>query len=191
MAATKALVKGTAKKAAKKVANKAAKKVAKKAAKHVPGHDLRRAYEHLGRIEILDQMLGPRSPLDIAAVVTLARQELAAEAHRNAADLLRAAEHMSFAALSPDEPAATVSSELERAVRSEFERLFARAEAQEAMAGPIGDVLTTTLDAARGAFDGGFFRPALELARAAEALTHVEPSAARLESGGGTRRLRR
>ena len=51
-------------KAAKNAAKKVAKKAAKKAAKHTPEHqaekrqrDMRRAYEHLGRVQMLAPLL--------------------------------------------------------------------------------------------------------------------------------------
>ena len=75
---------------------KAAKKVAKKAAKHAdPKHhearDLRRAYEHLGRIESLQRAVTSGLQEGVATLVALAQQQLKGGNARNSAELLRAA----------------------------------------------------------------------------------------------------
>jgi hypothetical protein len=166
---------------AKKAAKKAAKKVAKKFVHHHPSHDLRRAYEHLGRVDILEGALAGSSYLDVNALANLAQQQLASGHAKNAADLLRAAEHISFAALAPTEsaqPSSRVSPELKDAISAELDRLTRRAEDRwseypEATRKVIADLYSRTLEHARQAFSQGSYRPALELARAAEALTHV------------------
>jgi hypothetical protein len=87
---------------AKKAAKKAAKKVAAKHAdpQHHERRDLRRAYEHLGRVEILKQN-GQAELNDVVSLVALAEKELVQGHRKDAADLLRAAEHFSFAAIVP------------------------------------------------------------------------------------------
>ena len=83
------------------------KKAAKKSAKHHdPKHDsakdLRRAYEHLGRVDILQRVLQPKHAHDVKSLVTLAERELENGHRKDGANLLRAAEHFSFAALAHD-----------------------------------------------------------------------------------------
>ncbi len=75
--------------ALKKVAKKAAKKAAKKSAKHHAGHDLRRVYEHLGRLEVLQGGLPGTVVANINALTQMARTSLQAGDTKSAADLLR------------------------------------------------------------------------------------------------------
>lgn len=174
--------KKTAKKAAKKVAakaaKKAAKKVAKKAANRPTSHDLRRAYEHLGRIEALQSGLPQAAARTVSELAALAQKELAVHEGKNAADLLRAAEHLSFAALAADSTS-RVSPELQAAIVAEFDDLIRRAKDRAARpAEPLHAAVTAlykeTLQMAQASFAAGSYRRALETARAAEALTHVE-----------------
>jgi len=160
-----------------------AKKTARKAAKnllHHPVNDLRRAYEHLGRIEILEGALAGSPFVDVAALTGLAQQQLEAGHSRNAASLLRAAEHVCFAALAPSHAStALVNTDLECAITMEFETLMRRAEEhweeedEPSERRVVKDLFTRALDQAHRAFDRGAFRPALEFARAAEALAHI------------------
>jgi len=163
----------------KRLATKTAKKAAKKLVHH-PVNDLRRAYEHLGRIEIVEGALAGSPFVDVTALTSLAQQQLGDGCSRNAADLLRAAEHVCFAALAPNRAAEPlISRDLRRALTIEFEGLMRRAEEQwEADEGPvkrqvIEELFVRALDQARNAFDRGAYRPALEFARAAEALSQV------------------
>src|SRR5258708_16482578 len=85
------------------------KKAAKKSAKHHDhkhdsAKDLRRAYEHLGRLEILQRTLQPTQAGDVKSLITLAKQELENGHRKDAADLLRPAEHFSFPPRPPDTP---------------------------------------------------------------------------------------
>jgi hypothetical protein len=162
------------KKAAKKIASKVAMKVPH------PSRDLRRAYEHLGRIEILEGALVGSPYVDVSSLANLAEQQLASGHAKNAADLLRAAEHLSFAALAPHESSVAsprVSAELKAAIAGEIDHLQQRAEDHWAEAEDDGRILeelySRTIEQARAAFARGVYRPALELARAAEALAQV------------------
>jgi hypothetical protein len=170
---------------AKKAAKKAAKKMAKKSPQHLPSHDLRRAYEHLGRVDILEGALAGTHFVQVSALATLAQQQLAAGHARGAADLLRAAEHICFAALAPeDRPGAVamVSPELKSAIAAELNRLTSHAEErwtesesdEDQAHETIAAIFGAALDLAAAAFARGAYRPALELARAAEALAHVD-----------------
>jgi hypothetical protein len=163
----------------KRARNKPARKGSKELVHHRV-NDLRRAYEQLGRIELLEGALAGSRFVDVTELTSLAHQQLAAGYTRNAADLLRAAEHMCFAALAPNRSSEPlIGSDLRRAVAIEFEGLMRRAEEQweEENAPPtrrvIEDLFARALDQARSTFDRGSYRPALELARAAEALSHV------------------
>jgi hypothetical protein len=170
---------------------KAAKKVSRKA-DHGSQHDLRRAYEHLGRIDILEGALAGAHFVQVSALATLAQQHLALGHAQDAAELLCAAEHICFAALAPDErPGALplVSAELKNAIAAELNDLTRSAEARwtdpsadEDEAGEaIAAIYTAALSQSHTEFARGAFRPALELARAAEALTHVDARFAGLE----------
>jgi hypothetical protein len=167
---------------------KAAKKVAKRMARaphQLPSQDLRRAYEHLGRVDILEGALAGVHFVQVSALATLAQQQLEAGHARDAADLLCAAEHICFAALAPeDRPGAVplVSADLKAAIVTELQQLMRRAEdgwndseSEEDQAHEtIAAIFAAALDQAVLAFGRGAYRPALELARAAEALSHIE-----------------
>ena len=140
----------------------------KSAAKH-----LRRAFEHLGRVEALQGLTQVKAA---STLVQLAQASIDYQEARPAADLLRAAEHLSFAAIaaeSKNTPA--LSPELEEAIRREFRKLLEHAEEHDLPKdSALGTLLRDTLDQARAAFDGKNLRQALELARAAEALSSIE-----------------
>jgi hypothetical protein len=165
------------------------KKAAKKAAhdhhkkhdhekKHDPAKDLRRAYEHLGRVEILRHAMGDSSQ-EVGGLVELAQDEVANGTSKNAADLLRAAEHLGFAAiLDRLGPKAAATGALMAAVDEEFCRLAAKAEEHWESEGAhpaIAQIYRDALTRAAQARSQGAHRQALELVRAAEALAHVKP----------------
>lgn len=162
------------------------KKAAKKAsAKHAdPKHhemkDLRRAYEHLGRVELIQKVSG-HTEKDVSTLAALAQKELQAGRANNAADLLRAAEHFSFAALGASAAKASVlSEELKEAVQDEFDHLTEKAqnhwehEEEKYRHGEVITLHSKALEEAKHAFKQGAYRQALELARGAEALAHVQ-----------------
>lgn len=142
-----------------------------------PAEEARRAYEHLGRIDILEGALAGSPFVQVTTLVNLAQQQLGAGNSRNAAGLLQAAEHLCFAALSPPTSGDALAADLERSIGEEFKAIVQRAEAnwndeyapadREAVANMYSDVLA----AAQRAFARSALRPALELARAAEALS--------------------
>jgi len=158
------------------------KKAAKKSAKHQDdkhhhAKDLRRAYEHLGRVEILRHVLSGHGD-DIAMLVDLAQRQIASGGVKNAADMLRAAEHLGFAAILNRAPGKTeVFGDLMTAVDEEFERLEAKARDHWEAASPdpaMSRIFEDSLKMAVIARDHGAYRQALELVRAAEALAHVK-----------------
>jgi hypothetical protein len=170
---------------AKKVAKKTPKKTARRSPHQLPSQDLRRAYEHLGRIDILEGAIAGVHFVQVSALATLAQQQLAAGHTRDAADLLRAAEHICFAALAPEDRQGgvqMVSSDLKAAISAELNQLRQRAEdrwhdseSEEDQAHEtIAAIYSAALDQAELAFGRGAYRPALELARAAEALSHID-----------------
>lgn len=140
-----------------------------------------RAYEQFGRVDILEGGLAGPSFVNVNALANLAQQQLDSGHADNAANLLRAAEHLSFAALAPKDSArltAHIPSSLLAAVAAELERLTQGAEELWAESGKtnravIEKVYLTALADARQAFVDGAYRPALQLAHAAEALAHV------------------
>jgi hypothetical protein len=192
----------TPQKTAKKVAKKAAKKVAKKAAKKTPGHphdkhhqadDLRRAYEHMGRLEALRGSLGSSTVESIAALTRLAQRAIDAEQNRDAAELLRASEHLSFAALASGPGSGRggrISTELQQSIAEQFEDLTRRADQHWSGGGKSASILVQLYKSAREnasqAFDTGAYHQALEFARAAAALAHVSPDAPHRLTNGQT-----
>jgi hypothetical protein len=161
---------------------KAAKKSAKKTAKdsiHKPAKHLRRAYEHLGRIDILEGALAGTPFVDVTLLANLAQQQLATGNTRNGAYLLRAAEHLSFAALAPKSAISSVSAKLKTAIDEELRRLHGRANEQWTAAEEpegrrvIADLYSRVVEEAERAYRRNAYRPALEFARAAEALSCI------------------
>ena len=158
---------------------KGAKAPATKYPQH-PGDDLRSAYEHLGRVEIIEGALAGSPFVDVAALANLAQQQLGSGHARNAAHLLRSAEHLCFASLAPAQVTdALVGADLKSSISAEFEALMQRAEqrwtddAEEISREVIARLFADIVAQARRAFARGAFRPALELARAAESLSDV------------------
>lgn len=161
---------------------KAAKKAATKTAHRHPSHDLRRAYEYLGRVDILEGALAGVHFRHVSALAKLAEKQVSAGQKRDAADLLRAAEHICFAALAPEERSGTVplvSTELKAAIATELIDLTRRAEDHWSSAEEgephetLAAIYVAALDQSLLNFNSGAYRAALELARAAEALAHV------------------
>jgi hypothetical protein len=112
-------------------------------------------------------------------LANLAQQQLSTGNARNAAYLLRAAEHLCFAALAPKSAVASVSNELKSAIDLELKRLNNRANEQwvqaEDAAGRrvITDLYSRSIEEAQRAYRRNAYRPALEFARAAESLSHI------------------
>jgi hypothetical protein len=154
----------------------------KSTASRAASPDSVRAYEHFGRIDILESGLTGSPFVNVNLLANLAQQQLDSGHPANAAYLLRAAEHLSFAALAPKDSArltADISSALGAAVAAEHERLTRTAEDLWAESRKtVNHVVIETIYAAalkdsREALDRGAYRPALQLARAAEELSHI------------------
>jgi hypothetical protein len=188
--------------APQKAAKKAAKKVAKKAAKHTPEHDAekrqkdtRRAYEHLGRVQVLTPLLIAESSEKVRTLATLAQSVFRAGSEGNAADLLRAAEHFCFGSLASVLPSdAAVTPKLKEAIKSEYEHLCERAAdhaSERQMPREIAAIYKEMLATASKAMRSGSFLAALEMARGAEALAHVDEHIAALSAGGSASALLR
>jgi len=160
------------------------KKAAKKSAKHNdPKHDsakdLRRAYEHLGRVEILQRTLQPTQTGDVKSLITLATQELENGHRKDAADLLRAAEHFSFAARAHDTAESEeISEDLTNVLSEEFERLTMKAEEhwehEDERHEPVIALYKSAMKHSQKAFQRRSYRQAMELVRGAETLAHVK-----------------
>ena len=184
-----------AKKAAKKVAKKAAKKAAKKGARP-QGHDLRRAYEHLHRVNILHDRLSEQSLAQIDTLTRLAQNALGVGDDRSAADLLRAAEHLTFGSLATSAGDPSVSASLTSAAHAEYDHLLERAAAhweERSGASPRGvaSVYRSMLAEARSAMNAGALHRGLEFARGAEALTHVEARPPQVDAGPARKAIAR
>jgi len=157
------------------------KKAAKKHAgphdeKKHQAKDLRRAYEHLGRVQTLQRLLKDGGE-DVALLVALAQEESAGGKAKDVADLLRAAEHLGFAALADaQESAARLSESVEAALKEEFDHLLEKADEhwvpEEAHAA-IASIYRGARRGAEQAVKHGSWRKAMELMRCAEALGHV------------------
>ena len=174
---------------------KAAKKVAKKAAKKTHSHhhreadDLRRAYEHLGRVAVLRQSSDGSLTETIGELTTMAQRSMKDGERKDAADLLRAAEHLCFAVLAGEVSAVVeVSAELKQAITGKFDELLRRAtehwderDHSESLSG----IYMKCCKGAAKAFKARAYHQALEFARAAEALAHVkqDDDTGRLGSG--------
>ena len=178
---------------------KAAKKVAKKAAKKVAGHgpgkakqDTRRCYEHFGRVSTLLPLLGEQTE-PVVKMVTLAKEVLQTGSPKDAADLLRAAEHFAFGSLAAAAPEdLSLSAPLVEALREEYEHLLKRAdehaEAGE-LSGPVLTLFRTMRKEAVSAYREKKYRAASELARGAEALSHVRATVPGRLRAGNVREL--
>ncbi len=160
---------------------KAVKKTAKKAAKKATGpqkrgQDTRRCYEHFGRVKTLLASL-TQDPETVMKTVSLAKEVLQAGNAKEAADALRAAEHLAFGrlAVGADEEG-SLSDGLVEALREEYSHLLARADERagaEALSKPVTALFKGMRKEAASAFRAKQYRAACELARGAEALTHV------------------
>jgi hypothetical protein len=163
------------------------KKAAKKAAKHHPGHrqtgDLRRAYEHMNRVEILQRSLKPSDAKVVTTLATLAREQLEAGNNQQAANLLRGAEHLSIAAHTDQvSKKIQLSDELVQSITEHFNELTGRAEEHwlehQEKSGVITAIYKSSCKNSTAAFKHGAYHQALEFARATEALAHVSPHGA-------------
>ena len=169
----------------------------KKTAKHHDekrheANDLRRSYEHLGRVEILQRTVQPSSGDCVSTLAALAQQEVQSGHEKAAAELLRAAEHFSFAALASDSAKGPqLSKNLESAIREEFDRLTTKAterwEHDEERNIAPSTIYKSAVQGANKALKLGNYHQALEFARAAEALTHAKQHGQRLLKSGKER----
>jgi hypothetical protein len=159
----------------------------KKAAKKAPGHhhdkhhqanDLRRAYEHMGRLAVLRQFKSPMADA-IAELTTLAQRAIKDGHSKDAADLLRASEHLSFAVLASDASGVvSISAELKQSITEHFDELTRRAnehwEEEDEHSDILAGIYQSSRSSAAKAFKARAYHQALEYARAAEALAHVK-----------------
>lgn len=172
----------------------AAKKAAKKQSSADKSlKDTLRTYEHLGRVRILIPLLPQDEADTVKTLGNLSETALRAGAARDAADLLRAAEHYSFGALAAvDRSESEVSATLKRQIDLEYNHLRERAELRaEDLPSAIAPLYKAFAGLARKVLRAGGYRAALELIRGAEALTHVEGHVPSLHAGGSTHLARR
>lgn len=158
------------------------KKAAKKAAKKAPGmhdpnkcaKDARRTFEHLGRVQAISSLTSGENQ-SLTLLMTIADGAYQAKQYKESADLLRAAEHLSFAAL---HTASTefVAEDLKNTINEEFEHLIERSaehSSDDATPKALLPLLARISSDAKAALQRGSLRSALEFARGAEALSHV------------------
>lgn len=151
---------------------------AKPAPKHDEGKDLRRVHEHKGRVDALRPALG-KHVADIDVITRLAEQEVKGSHFKDAADLFRAAEHLSFGLLAASKQGSDVDSKLTESVKAEFQHKLEKAQEHWKKPAALAGIYDKTIADAQKALDGGASQKALELVRAAEALAHVH-----LHTGG-------
>lgn len=149
------------------------KKAAKKAKKK-PASDARKAFEHLGRV----QSLASFARVEEATLHTLlssADAAYQAEHFAESAHLLRATEHLLFAAV-VETNVAQVSRPLLKAVEEEINHLTERAE-EHGHCKEAPQAVQRIYAGMRAGADSAMrrreYRKALELARGAEALSHI------------------
>jgi hypothetical protein len=162
---------------------KAAKKTPKKSSKHRhekhdSGEDMRRAYEHMGRLTALQGALSAATVKQVGTLTKMAEAHLLAGGGKSAAHLLRASEHLAFGALASTSRSSRLSKELEETIHAEYEHLIDKADEhwtdgdeRSAKMTSIYEAMTNSADIA---FRKGAFRRALEFARGAEAIAHVD-----------------
>lgn len=172
----------------------APKKAAKKAPKHEgkkhdAGKDLRKAYEHLGRLAVLREHLPATVVARVSVLTKLAETSLMMGEDKTAAHLLRAGEHLAFGTLASKAKESRLSEAVVDAIHAEYEHLSDKAQEHstkhgDAMPEDVSALFDTMVEAAAEAFNRGAYRRALEFARGAEALAHVKAvGGARLDDG--------
>lgn len=177
--------------APKKAAKKAAKKAPAKHDAHKAGRDARRTFEHLGRVQALLPLTAAEQDA-IALLATAADTAFRQQHYKDSADLLRAAEHLSFACIVDSPEAGQISEGPTAAIREEFEHLRERAEEHGAASEAprlVRTIYTRMARDADSAMKKHWYRKALELARGAEALTHIHHLDDKMLTAGDTRRL--
>lgn len=145
---------------------------AKSAPKHDEGKHLRRAHEHHGRVLAMHSAHGAHAS-EIKTITELAEKELAGSHFKDAADLFRAAEHLSFGMVASEKADADVSKRLKLSLKEEYENKRSKADEHWEESETLSAIYEKTGDGAQQAFEAGAYRRALELVRAAEALAHV------------------
>ncbi len=194
----------------------APKKAAKKAAKHEadpkepkpknkhdkhgddePKHktlkDLRRTYEHLGRVECLMTQLTAAAKADVATLIALAQSQLNEGHAKTAAELVRASEHLAFASLVKIEGRKSdLASAVKQAMEEEFEHLSHKAgkrwKESDDRHREVGVIYERALEEAGQALGKGAYRRAMEMVRAADSLAHVEKHGPEKLASGKARR---
>lgn len=160
--------------APKKAPKKVAKKTPSEHDPHKSANDARRTFEHLGRVQVLSSFTSSeRDALDL--LTKTADEAFRMQQYKESADLLRAAEHLSFAILHADSGEA-VALDLKKVIKKEFEHLIERSAghvSHHVVPKAILHLLTRLTGDGKSAMRRGSYRAALEFARGAEALSHV------------------
>ncbi len=177
----------------KKAAKKAAKKHAPEQEHQRHAKDVRRSYEHLGRVEVLSSLLKGDHVATVHELVELSREALAGKHAKDAADLLRAAEHLCFgAALTSRTPDQSVTKELAATIEEECRHLQSKANdhaSDGAMPANVRKIYTFMTQASATAIQAKDYRCALEMGRGAEALAHITHTTKALSAGPGSKLL--
>ncbi len=138
-------------------------------------HEQRRVCEHAARVAILEPLIRVRSQ-EVRLLVSLAENHIQAEQPREAAELLRAAEHLCFSNLAADNRRKAFASELAMEVADELHRRLDKAEERWNEAAEHPPELAALYEAVRqgalGLFEANAYAAALESARAVDAIAH-------------------
>jgi pterin-4a-carbinolamine dehydratase len=133
----------------------------------------------MGRVAVLRQT-SKSSATDAVAELTRLAQGAITDGHsKDAADLLRASEHLSFGVLAGEVSGVVrVSAELKESITEQVDELMRRAdehwEEEEEHSSLLTDIYESSRASAGRAFRARAYHQALEFARAAEALAHVK-----------------
>lgn len=141
---------------------------------HKAGKDARRTYEHLGRVQALAPLATAEQD-SIGILVSAADEAFRSDHFKSSADLLRAAEHLCFAAL-VQTGSFRISPDMIASVEEELEHLRQRAAdhaADEDLPPALHKISTRMWKEMEIALRQASYGRALELARGAEALAHV------------------
>jgi hypothetical protein len=137
----------------------------------------------MSRFEILQRSLKPSDVNVVITLATLTREQLEAGNNQQAADLLRAAEHLCIAALTSQvSKKVQLSGELVQSITEHFNEVTGRAEEHWLKHKEQPCVFTaiykSSLKDATAGFKHGAIHQALEFAHATEALAHIGPNGA-------------
>ena len=153
---------------------KATKRDVGKRGPHRQANDAMRTFEHLGRVQALHGLINSESEA-LSLLMNLADDAFRATQYKESADLLRAAEHLSFATLHAGFTEVATPG-LRDTIAEEVERLVEQAteHGPKHSPEPLQRLHARFRRDAEAALRRGSYRAALEFGRGADALSHVD-----------------